>query len=185
MTLSSKIHACAFFSSAVLLLAALALPLEAQEQPKPPEAKEEVAVRSLAEERRDTIKYGLESELIELVAALKSENNSGFVDDFAAILATGPGVKTVQEIFSYLGAMKSDKGVRSAEKYIDNAEEESREILIAALRYLAEEKTHNFPEKIYPLLKPFNPQLAGAAVRYFGKKGGAGSAEQLIEFFKK
>jgi HEAT repeat protein len=178
---------------AVLPLAAQAAPPERQtppEQDSPPAqspapAKTEELVRSLAEERREIIKYGLETEIIDLLAALKNEKNSDFVDEFAGVLASRPGVKTAQEIFSYLGAMGSGKGVPSAEKYLEDYENQPREIIIAVLRYLAEEEDHSFPEKIYPLLASANPQLAAAAVRYLGKKRPEGASEKLLELFSK
>jgi HEAT repeat protein len=170
-----------------LFLAVSAGPsLAAQAAPAAPApAKTEEPVRSLAEERGDIIKYGLEPEIIDLLGALKNEKNSGFVDDFAAMLEAGPSVKIVQEIFGYLGAMGSDKGVRAAEKYLDDYENQPREVVIAVLRYLGEEKGHSFPEKIYPLLASANPQLSIAAVRYLGKKRPEGASEKLRELFSK
>ncbi|MDR1179241.1 MAG: HEAT repeat domain-containing protein [Spirochaetales bacterium] len=143
------------------------------------------AIRPLSEERRDIIKYGLESELNVLLAALCNEKNDEFIDDFAQVLEKGAGVKTVQEIFNYFTIMDSDKGVEQAEKYLENYQEQSRDIIIAALRYLSSEKNHGFQEKIFPLLDSANAQITTAAVRYLGKRGNAESAGKLLELFEK
>jgi HEAT repeat protein len=143
------------------------------------------SVRSLTEERRDIIKYGLETEIIDLLGALKAEKNGDFIPDFAALLETGPGVKTVQEIFGYFGALGSEAGTERAEKYLDAYEDTPREIILAVLRYLADEKTHSFPEKVYSFLDSSNTQIAGAAIRYLGKKGSAESAAELLRLFDK
>jgi hypothetical protein len=164
-----------------------AAPDEENSPEKPGEEKpaEAGVIRSLTEERRDIIKYGLEPELIDLLAALRNEKNGEFIDDFAEVLAQRPRIKTVQEIFAYFTAMDTDRGMEAAEKYLENYQEESRDIITAVLRYLSTEKNHGVQEKIYPLLDSTAVQISKAAVRYFGKKGNAESAEKLLELFRK
>ncbi|MDR1625690.1 MAG: HEAT repeat domain-containing protein [Spirochaetia bacterium] len=182
--------------AALVFLLFLAISPYAQEPPspapedaappaKPAEEKPAETIRSLGEERRDTIKYGLEPELIDLLAALRNEKNDGFIGDFAEVLAQRPGVKTVQEIFAYFTVMDSDAGMEAAEKYLENYQEEPRDIVGAVLRYLSAEKNHDVQEQIYPLLDSPVIQIAKAAVRYFGKKGNAESAEKLLGLFGK
>ncbi|MDR1933327.1 MAG: HEAT repeat domain-containing protein [Spirochaetales bacterium] len=176
----------AMLCCALLVFCGFSLAAQAEEQtPAPAEAKtDEAAVRSLTEERRDIIKYGLETEIVELLAVLKTEKDGAFIPDFTTLLEAGPGAKTAQEIFAYFGVLGSDAGVGPAEKYLDAYEDTPRDILAAVLRYLADEKTHSFPEKIYPLLSSSNPQIAGAAVRYLGKKAEPESSGKLLELFK-
>ncbi|MDR1316392.1 MAG: HEAT repeat domain-containing protein [Spirochaetales bacterium] len=157
----------------------------ATEETSPVPAVQADAIRSLSEERRDIIKYGLESELNDLLTVLRNEKNDEFIDDFAQVLEKGAGVKTVQEIFSYFTVMDSDRGVEKAEKYLENYQEESRDVIIATLRYLSNEKNHDFQEKVYPLLDSANAQITNAAVRYLGKRRNAESAGKLLDLFEK
>lgn len=142
------------------------------------------ALKSLSEERRDIIKFGIESEITELLGTLKAEKDETLVPEIAIILKGAAGKKITGEIFEYLRLVKRSEGIEPAEQYLKNHEDTPPDLLVTVLRYLSEMEEHGKPELVYPILDSKQSQLVSAAVRYLGKKPSSETADRLLGVFE-
>ncbi len=148
----------------------------------PPTGAQEKAP-SLREERREVIRFGIETELGELLAALKSEKDVSLVKEILALLETAPAGRIRKEIFDYFMEVRSPEARSAAAGLLARWEDEPPELLVSVLGYLAAVGSSAPPEEIHPLLEARSAQVVSAAVRYLGAVKATRSGARLRELF--
>ena len=146
------------------------------------EKKDTEEIISLNEERRETLRYGIDSELISLIAKLKEEKSVEFRLDIAEVYAETLNPEIMKSAVDYFISIDYEDAVPTAEKIIENWEDESYNTLSPALRYVSEFPGDDSEKYITKLLDHDNMSLASAALSAIGKCGTEASSDMLLDF---
>jgi len=146
-------------------------------------AEDAKPLRSIKEERLDVIRYGIDTEIIELLVVLKEEKDTSLAENIALILSNTTNSKLVKEIFDYFRVVKDERAEATAYSLLDRQDETKPELLVASLNYLAEVGKAPQIERMKPLLKHKNQAVISSAIRFLGKKKAGGNYEALQELF--
>ena len=147
-------------------------------------AEEGKTIRSVKEDRLDVIRYGLDSEIIELLSSLRDERDSSLVEEISGLVKNTPNTKIIKEVFEYLRVMKDSRLEAAAYSYIEKQEEVKPEVLIAVLNYLGEAGTGTQVEKVQGLLKNKNQQVVSAVIKNLGKSKSQAAYRSLLALFE-
>ena len=136
---------------------------------------------SLTEERRDTLKYGIDSEIISLLDALKDEEDKILADVVAEVYAQTVNSDIMNSAVDYFISIDYGDATKTAEKIIENREDESYYTLSPSLKYLSHFPDDNTEDLILPLADHDNKTLAISALTALGKCGTEKSVDPLLD----
>jgi HEAT repeat protein len=143
------------------------------------------SIKSIQEERREVLRFGIETEIIDLLSVLKGEKETALDEDILELFKSLPGQRLLKEIFDYFRVSKNPAAETKAHEFIDSFDGNRPELIITILEYLSEIKTSSPADKIYPLLDARDHRISAAAVKYLGRKGTDESADLLIDRFSR
>ncbi|MBI9108747.1 MAG: HEAT repeat domain-containing protein [Spirochaetales bacterium] len=168
------------FISVLFMLFSFSITAEETSQPAADEKKDEI--QSLNEERREILKYGIDSELISLLAKLQDEENKELSADVGAIYASTLNPDIMKAAVEYFISIEYPDAVPSAEKILGNWEDQNYDTLSSALRYISEYPGKDSEQLISKLLDHENKSLASAAIAAIGKCGSEETAQLLLDY---
>jgi HEAT repeat protein len=143
------------------------------------ENKEKIASQN--EDRRDVLNYGIDSEIISLIADLKDEENKILSPNVADIYADTLNPDIMKVAVDYFISIDYSDAVPAAEEIIENWEDENFNTLSSALRYISEYPNDNSEDLISVLIDHENKSLASAALAAIGKCGSEKTADLLLD----
>ncbi len=146
-------------------------------------AEDAKSIRSIREDRLDVIRYGIDTEIVELLSTLKEEKDTSLAENVRALLSSTTNSRLVKEIFDYFRVVKDGRAEDYAYSLLDRQDETKPDLLVATLNYLAETGKTPQLDKIKPLLKHKNQTVVSAAIRFLGKTKEARNYEALRELF--
>ena len=149
-------------------------------------AKQEELLESLNTQKRDTLLYGIDSEVLDVISTIRSENDRTFDDDLAELLAVNDNPEINRAVFDFFSQTESEAGKEKALRLIDdhlNDYEFSTNLVLAAISYLGNIKAEEAGELFYDMLDDNNKSLAGAALRGIGKLEDSSRVEDIMDFF--
>jgi HEAT repeat protein len=169
---------------AALLLSPLASAFGAETAaPGTAPAPEATAVPE-SEKRRDTIRYGIESEILDLVKKLGDEKDGAYNDDLAALLKSTRSTKLRVAIFDLFATLEW-KGVEpQAIKNVDERDRNDSGVVVAALNYLAAIKSKDALQFSAAIIKEDDKKLLPSLMRLMGRSGAVPEEELLLGWFE-
>ncbi|MCL2214205.1 MAG: HEAT repeat domain-containing protein [Treponema sp.] len=124
--------------------------------------------------RRDTIKYGTESEIANLIQTLRTENIDYLDDELMVLIQTSRNMRILTSVFGFFGD-REKKGLEDrAVKAITEREDETNETVLSAIDYLGRVK---YPEAVPVLKELLNTEERRFLANGFRAIGRAGSAD--------
>ena len=144
--------------------------------------EDEDALISLTQERTDTLKYGIDSEVISLLEKLIDEENSLLAETVAAIYDQTANSEVMNKAVDYFIEIEYKDAVPSAENRIINWENEETSVISSSLRYVSAFSNDKTEEIIIPLIDHENKSLASSALTAIGKCGTESSADILLDY---
>jgi HEAT repeat protein len=142
-------------------------------------------IKSIREERRDILRFGIETEIIDLISILKAEKETSLDEEILQLFKAMPSQKLQKEIFDYFRGFKNPSAQPMAIELIDGSAESRPDILISVLEYLSEIENSVPVDKIQPLLDLRDSRVSSATIKYLGRKGNEESAKVLIDKFSR
>lgn len=139
---------------------------------------------SITEERRETLNYGIDSEIISLLDKMKDEEDTTLADAVNEVFTGTNNSNILNACVNYFIKIKYADASETAENKIQNWEDEDFSTLSASLRYISEFPNDKSEEIILPLAKHDNKTLASAALTALGKCGSEKSADALLDFLE-
>ena len=147
------------------------------------------AQQSAETSRRDTIMYGTDTEITNLIQALKSENADYLYDELINLAKTSGNMRVLSGIFAFFGEREKSGLEDRAMKAVSERDNEANDTVSASLDYLGRMKYAAAVDVIIELLDTEERRFLSLGFRSLGRAGSADrsagdkAAEFLIDFY--
>ncbi len=138
-------------------------------------------LQTIKEERLETLKYGIDSEIITLLGKMTDEEDKTLADTVAEIYGETSNPDIMKAAVDYFVKMEYSGATDTAAVIIQNWEDESFDSLSSALRYISAYPDDTTEELILPLTDNDNMTLASSALTALGKCGSEKSVDHLLD----
>lgn len=147
-------------------------------------AEGEEAVQSIRDERRDTLLYGIDSQIIEVMENIGKERDDQLLDSvYAAFkLTRNPEVKI--SAIDLFDSFEYQPPLVDAVEIISGYEEESAALVVRAIDYVATDRNTDLADILRPLVESRDPSISRAAIRGIAQTGNEDHASYLLEKFE-
>ncbi|RPJ08822.1 MAG: HEAT repeat domain-containing protein [Spirochaetaceae bacterium] len=142
---------------------------------------EEKTTDQIFAEWRQTLQYGIDSEVIAVVKKLQERGDERLNTELVSVLGRSLSAEVRRVILEFFTKIKYDKGAEAAHAILANYDNEEPELLRQILLYLLEIKYEKAVDIIIKLVDSDNILLAGSAIRAVGKLGTDKAGELLLE----
>jgi HEAT repeat protein len=140
--------------------------------------------------RFDTLNYGTENEVIELIKMLKSENDESMDDELIKVLSATKNTTILTEVFTFFGGNEKNGLEERALAIIENRDDEANQAVTAAINYLGNVKASNSVDALMDVLDSEEERYMGPAFKALGKSGAGDEedaafvSEYLIDYYE-
>ncbi len=156
---------------------------ESKEEEKE-EKKEEERIRSLREERKETLLYGIDSQVLELIGKLKSEENERYEGELLRIFEETKNASIKETIVDFFHTMESEKlAERARTLLVEQWEELSIQLNRKLIRYLKEYQDEDLSALFFEMRESPRNQIAEEAVRALGASNKEEYAKKLRKIY--
>ena len=133
--------------------------------------------------RRDTIKYGIDSEIGDLVKDLTAEKDGRFNEDLLILLQNSRNPRFRVMILDFFATLEWNGAEKIALGFMDDRDNQDADIIGAALSYLASMRSKEALRFSEIVIKEDNKKLFPALVRLMGRAGGPAEEVILLGWF--
>lgn len=130
---------------------------------------------------REILLYGIDSEVLEVVAKLTQTTDSSYAAELAAALAEQRGNELRRSILELFAATKAPEGEPAARSFLADWQQTPPDLAVAAVRYLAAIEAQGRTGLFSPLLEAPQASVASAAIQGLGKTGDPAAGELLLK----
>ncbi|MDR2482661.1 MAG: HEAT repeat domain-containing protein [Treponema sp.] len=136
------------------------------------------------EQRRDTIRYGTETEIASLIGTLKTEGADYLDSDLTSLVNDTRNKNILAGVFAFFAERTKGGLEQRARRAIEERDEEASETILAAIDYLGKLKDPQAVQMVKELLDAEERRFMNAAFRALGRIGGGnpGSASEIAEY---
>lgn len=131
------------------------------------------------ERTRQTLLYGIDSQVLEVVQRIFSTRDGRFTKELVSAVGETRSADVKKAILGVLEDQKLKEGEAAARQFLGESEHQSGDVLIASLRYLAAINAAGLASLLVPLIDSADNGVASAAIRACGKSGEAACAAAL------
>ncbi len=132
---------------------------------------EQERIQSLLQERRDTLNYGIESEVLDLLAKLKEEGTSDLVQEVGELFRTTANPRIQKGCIELFAELKDYRFAKTAFDVLENFTDLDTELLRSVSSYLGDARFHDALPVFEEMLDNTNTTIALIAVSSIGKLG--------------
>jgi HEAT repeat protein len=155
-----------------------AAPAAAAATPAAPDAAAQAEAK-----RRDTIRYGIDSEIGDLVTALTNEKEGRYNDDLLSVVKNSRSPKLRSTILDFFASISWSGAESLALAIVDDRDNTDGDLVYSALSYLAAIRSKDALRLSDPIIKEANKKLLPALVKLMGRAGGQAEEELLLGWF--
>ncbi len=142
---------------------------------------------SFNQEKRNTLRYGIDSEVLELIGTIRSEEDQSFNQDLLQLLGENRSNDIRKAIFDLFGMFGISDAEEAGATILNNYLEEGNyptSLLLSVISYLGEV---GYPQGglFYDLVTSSNPLVAEGAMRNIGKLGDASRFDEVVRLLEK
>ena len=159
-------------AAALTLLAACALPVAAAD------------TAAQAERTRQTLLYGIDSQVLDAIQSLKASRDTGFTKDLNEILSGERSAAVRKAVLGLFLDQKVKEGEGAARQILNGWQDAPSDLLVAAVQYLAFTGGAGLSDALSPLVDSTDAAVASAAIDALGKTGGAAAVTLLVAKLK-
>ena len=131
--------------------------------------------------------YGIDSEVLDIISTISSENDSTFDEDLKELLSVNDNPEINRAIFDFFGRNESDAGrekaIQLVQDHLDDYEF-STNLILSAISYLGIIREKEAGRLFYDMLDDNNKSLAGAALRGIGKLEDNSRVKEILKFYE-
>jgi len=139
--------------------------------------------RSTEEKRRDTIRYGIDSEITELLKTLTTEKEPGFNDDLLALLKASRSPKLRVAVLDFLAALEWRGAEAEALAIVDGRDEQDSSLVSSSLAYLAAIRSKEALRFVPKMMEENDKNYMSGLVKLMGRSGGETEEAALLAWF--
>jgi hypothetical protein len=133
--------------------------------------------------RRDTIRYGIDSEITDLISDLTNEKDGRYNDDLLSLLQTSRNAKLRITVLDFLAGLEWKGAEKFAMDIMGDRDNTDTDLVASALSYLAAIRSKDALALSSVLIKEDNKKLLPALVRLMGRAGGPDEEKLLLDWF--
>ena len=140
--------------------------------------------------RRDTIRYGTETEIANLIQALRTENADYLDDELISLIENTRNPRILNGVFGFFGEREKDGLESRAIRAIVERDDENNETVLSAIEYLGRLNSADAVPVIRALLDTEERRFLNSAFRSIGRAASANreladeTAIFLVDFYK-
>ncbi len=134
--------------------------------------------------RLDTIRYGIESQLLDLLNTLIAEKSDDFNDELVLLLATTKSPKFKSALLNFFSGRKYFPVQDDAVSMIRNRDSETETVVISALNYLINLKSVIARSEVKEIIANKELKYLNLSIKLLSYSGLEDDAALLIELFK-
>lgn len=135
-----------------------------------------------AEKRHDTIRFGLESEIGDLIGELTQKEDPRYLDDIYDLFQDTKNVALKEKSLAYFGKLKDPCVEDYAIMILDDPYDEKQSTVNACFDYVKAVKTKEAVAPVLNLLESDNEEYFNQCLDTLGKVGGQSEAVYLVEY---
>ncbi|MGD0724809.1 MAG: HEAT repeat domain-containing protein [Spirochaetia bacterium] len=139
---------------------------------------------ALAERTRQTLLYGIDSQVLDVIQSLKAGNDSGFTRELSEILSGQRSAAVRKAVLELFLEQKVREGEGTAREILTGWQAAPSDLLVAAIRYLAFTGGAGLADALTPLVDATDAAAASAAIEALGRTGNAAAAALLVARLK-
>ena len=139
-------------------------------------------IKSLREDRLETIMYGIDTQVTELITKLEVEKNFEFNEDFLNLLETSSNSRLEVSIIKLFKIAEDDSAVDYIFEELQENYNLSDDIQVTFMNYIAEYQTREISEYFLELIEEESNTISIAAITALGKSDLEDTIETLIEY---
>jgi hypothetical protein len=137
----------------------------------------------LEAQRRDTIRFGIDSEINDLVTSLTTEKDGRYNDDLLSLLKSSRSAKLRVNVLDFLASLEWKGAETLALGIMENRDNSDGDLVFSSLTYLAAIRSKDALKYSEALVKEDNKKLLPALVRLMGRSGGEAEEKLLLDWF--
>jgi HEAT repeat protein len=154
-------------AAAAVLLAALALPA--------------LGASDTAKERiRQTLLYGIDSQVLDAIKGLSSARDTGFTQELAHVLNADRSAALQKAVLDLFLEQKLREGEGRAKTILAGWQDAPSDLVVSAIRYLSSLGSDGLAAGLSPLVDSTDSSVASAAIDGLGKTGDVSSVTLLV-----
>lgn len=148
------------------------------------EKENEEVIKSIDSERLDVIRYGIDSEIIELIRNLKEEKNGDFNSELKSLLEESANIQIKEQILTFFSETEYKDADQAVITILETYDEDQPALLTAAVKYAAVSLKPETLEAAAEYMVSDNTTLAVAAIRTVGKSGNPDYYSLLQQYYE-
>ena len=141
-------------------------------------------IKSIREERRETLLYGIDSQVLEVVQKIKDERDELLLDDIFAVFKLSKNPEIRRAAVGLFEELDFQAPLEDVIDIVSEYEDEDEELVIRSIAYVSKERSDEIADVLLPLIDSANDSIARAAIRGIGRAGSKAHAEELLERFE-
>jgi len=130
--------------------------------------------------RRDTLRYGIESEITDLLKALDSEKEGKFNDDILALFRSSRNFKLRAAILDFFSDLEWKGAEAEALDIVAARDRNDQALVVSALSYLAQIRSKAALEYASAIMKDEDKKLLPGVIKLIGRAGGPDEEDLLL-----
>lgn len=145
-------------------------------------AEEKDTDKDTAEDKRDSIRYGIESDIIDLLKKLSDNDDPRFVEEIYDLFQETQSPRLKIAILNYFAKLEDPCLEDYAVTILNDPYDESQDLTFAVFRYTAAVKCKAAVNAVMNLLENDNEKYFDNSLNTIGEIGSAKEAEKLAEY---
>ncbi len=132
--------------------------------------------------RRDTLKYGIESEIFELLDSLKAEKDGSYNEEILGLFKSSRSQKLRSAILDFWSALEWKGGEAEAFGLVEGRDNQDPALVSSAVAYLAQIRSTKALSLSKDLLKEGDKKILPSLLKLLGRAGGPQEEEALLAY---
>ena len=132
--------------------------------------------------RRDTLRYGIESEITDLLRTLDSEKEGKFNEDILALFRSSRNNKMRTSILDFFSSLEWKGAESDALDVVAARDRNDQALVVSALSYLAQIRSKAALEYASAIMKDEDKKLLPGVIKLIGRAGGPAEEDILLNW---
>lgn len=140
--------------------------------------------QSLLESLRETLLYGIESEVLETIKHIRESREENLNKDMETLLKETVSNNIREAVLNYFTKVKYSNAEDTALNLLEQTEVENTKLIIALIKYLSEIKSDKVADYLAEAIDEQNSNISQVAIKALGSSGLPENGELLLDRLK-
>lgn len=158
--------------------------LAAQEEDVKEEGEEKEVIKSIVEQRKDTLRFGITPQILTLLETITDDKDPAYTEEVESLFDTVRDTTVHTAVFRYFTALEDDRLLKRTAAILDNHLDEPAQLVSSAVAYAAEAEIEELEPRILEIAESGSGTLPMDAVKALGALGDEKTARRLMELYE-